>query len=157
MPGGPGGGSSAVTATFRNMTMTGDIVNSMTGQGDVIVNFEKAAIKGAISTATAVHNIGPNGEELVMKEEVDLYYLIGGQKETLCETGGKYGVKVSLDKDSEWTVSKDSYLTDLIVADGAVIAAPEGFTLTMTVNGAARQIKPGTYKGKITIKVSKIS
>jgi hypothetical protein len=27
----------------------------------------------------------------------------------------------------------------------------------MTVNGAARQIKPGTYRGKITIKVSKIS
>ena len=104
MPGGAGGGSSAVTATFRNMTMTGDIVNSMTGQGDVVVNFEKATITGAITTATAEHAVGPNGEKLVMKEEVDLYYLIGKQKETYCETDDKYGVKVSLDTDSKWVV-----------------------------------------------------
>lgn len=157
MPAGPRGGNSAVTATFRNMTMTGDIVNSMTGQGDVIVNFEKAAISGAISTATAVHDVGPKGEKLVMQEEVDLYYLIGRQKETLCETSDKYGVKVSLDKDSKWIVARTSYLTDLTIADGAVIAAPEGYTLTMTVNGVIKTIKSGTYNGKITITVTNIS
>jgi hypothetical protein len=156
MPGGPGGGSNTVTATFRNMTVTGDIVNSMTGQGDVVVNFEKAAITGAISTAMAEHGVGPNGEKLVMKEEVDLYYLIGKQKETYCETNDKYGVTVSLDKDSKWTVTKTCYLTDLAIADGAVIMAPEGYKVTMTVNGAAKQINPGTYKGKITVTVSKI-
>lgn len=156
MPGGPGAGSSAITATFRNMTMSGDIVNSMTGQGDVVVNFEKAAITGAISTATAVHDVGLNGEELVMKEEVDLFYLIGKQKETLCETNDKYGVKVSLDAGSSWVVNKTSYLTGLTIADGATVTAREGFRLTMTVNGAAKQIKPGTYNGKITITVSKI-
>jgi hypothetical protein len=155
MPGGPGGGSSAVNATFKNMTMTGDIVNSMTAQGDVIVNFEKATITGAISTATAEHGVGPKGEKLIMKEETDLYYLIGKTKETLCETNDKYGVKVSLGNGSKWVVSKTSYLTGLTIADGAAITAPQGYKVTMTVDGTEKAIKAGAYKGKIVLSVAK--
>jgi len=155
MPGGPGGGSSAITATFKNMTLKGDIVNAMTGQGDIIVNFEKAAITGAISTATGVHDVGPNGEKLVMKEETDLYYLIGKEKETLCETNDKYGVKVSLDSNSSWIIDKTSYLTGLTIADGASITAPAGYKVSMTVNGVEKPVKAGEYKGKIKIVVTK--
>jgi len=156
IPGGPGGGSSAVNATFKNMTMTGDIVNSMTAQGDVMVNFEKATITGAISTATAEHGVGPKGEKLIMKEETDLYYLIGKTKETLCATNDKYGVKVSLGNGSKWVVSKTSYLTGLIIADSAAITAPQGYRVTMMVDGLEKAIKAGAYKGKIVITVSKI-
>ena len=158
MQGGPGGGSgSNVTATFRNTTMKGDIVNSMTSLGDVVVSFENASITGAITTATAEHAVGPNGEELVMQEEVDLYYLIGEIIETYRETGDRYGVKVSLDGGSAWVVEKTSHLTGLAIAEGAVISAPEGYKAAMTIDGAAKAIKPGVYKGKITITVTNIS
>ena len=59
------------------------------------------------------------------------------------------GVVVSLDKDSAWTVTSTSYITSLTIAEGAVIKAPEGKTLTMTVDGVETEIVAGTYAGKI--------
>jgi hypothetical protein len=64
------------------------------------------------------------------------------------------GVIVSFDKKSVWTVAGTSYLTSLTVARGAVIKAPAGKTLTMTVNGVKTEIAPGSYTGKIVLKVS---
>jgi hypothetical protein len=155
MRGGPGGSASALTATFKNMTLNGDIVSSMTNLGDMVVNFEKTTITGAITTATAEHAVGPNGEKLVMKEETDLYYLIGDIKETYCATNEKFGVKISLDKNSKWIVSKTSYLTGLTIAEGASVIAPAGYKLTLSVDGAAKEIKAGEHKGKITLAVIK--
>jgi len=147
MPGGmPGGGSTEVKATFRNMTLKGDVVSSMTGESDVIVNFENATITGAITTATAV----PVGEPSYEK-----FYLIGEVTNSYCATDDKYGIKVALDGKSAWVVDETSYLNGLTVAEGAAISAPEGYSLTMTVSGAAKPIKPGEYKGKIVMTVTK--
>jgi hypothetical protein len=152
MPGGgmPGGGmrggSSDVTATFKNVTLKGDMVSSMTSESDVIVKFENATITGAITTAAAT----PVGEPSYEK-----YYLIGEVAHTYCATNDKYGIKTSLDGKSKWVVDKTSYLTDLALAEGAGIVAPEGYVVTMTVNGTPKQIKPGNYKGKIVLKVAK--
>jgi len=154
MPGGAGG-SSNVTATFRNMTLNGDIVTSMTTNSDVVVNFEKATITGAITTATAVHSVGRNGEKLVMQDKTDLYYLIGEVKETYCATADKYGIKASLKANSTWVVSKTSYLTGLTVAEGCTISAPKGYSVTMTVDGVKKAIGAGDYKGKIVLTVTK--
>jgi hypothetical protein len=156
MPGGAGGGSAAVTGIFKNMTMTGDIINSMTSESDVVVSFEKASITGAITTATAVHATGKNGEKLVMQDKPDLYTLIGEIIETYAPTNDKYGVMVSLDGGSTWTVSKSSYLTGLTIANGATVAAPKGYKVSMTVDGVAKDIKAGDYKGKIALTVTKI-
>ncbi len=154
MPGGAGGGSTAVTATFKNMTMNGDIVNSNTGETDVVVTFEKATITGAITTAIGTHSVGANGEKLVMQDKTDLYYLIGEETLAYGETSEKYGVIASLDAESKWVVDETSYLTDLNIAEGASVTAPEGKTVTMTVNGAAKAIKAGKYKGKIVLAVN---
>jgi hypothetical protein len=121
-----------------------------------VVSFEKANITGAITTATAVHAVGKNGEKLVMQDKPDLYYLVGEIIETYAETNDKYGVKVSLDGGSTWVVSKTSYLTGLTIANGANIKAPEGFKVSMRVDGAEKEIKAGDYKGKIKLTVSKI-
>ena len=150
MPAGAGAGK-AVTAIFRNMTLSGDIYTSMTSLNDVVVTFEKATITGAITTATAQHAVGPNGERLVMQDKTDLYYLIGEEIPTYSATDEKYGMKVSLDADSTWVVSKTSYLTSLSLAEGAVVGAPEGQRVTMTVNGAKKPITAGTYEGKIVL------
>lgn len=155
MPGGPGGGSSEVNATFRNMTIDGDIVSSATTLGDVIVNFEKATITGAITTSTVQHALGPNGEELTY-DTPELYYLIGKVKDTYCATDDKYGVEVSLDKNSKWIVEKTSYLTGLSISKGAVVTAPKGCKLTMTVDGVAKSIGAGVFEGRIVLLVTKL-
>jgi hypothetical protein len=147
MPGGGmRGGSSDFTATFKNVTLKGDMVSSMTGQNDVIVKFENATITGAITTATAK----PVGEPSYEK-----FYLIGEVTHTYCATNDKYGIKALFDGKSKWVVDKTSYLTDLTVAEGAGLVAPEGYVLTMTVNGTPKPIKSGNYKGKIVLKVEK--
>ena len=64
------------------------------------------------------------------------------------------GVIVSFDKDCVWTVAGTSYLTSFTVADGTVIKAPEGKSLTMTVDGGETEIAPGTYTGKIIMMVA---
>ncbi|MBN1625291.1 MAG: hypothetical protein JW944_02100, partial [Deltaproteobacteria bacterium] len=142
----PGGGSSEVSATFSNMTLNGDMVTSMTGESNVIINLENATITGAITTATAV----PVGEPSYEK-----YYLIGEVTNTYCATDDKYGIKASLDKTSKWIVDETSYLTGLTMADGAVIAAPEGSSVTMTVDGVNKPIKAGEYIGKIVLTIIK--
>jgi len=154
-PGGAGGGAASsndVKATFSNITLTGDIINANTASGALAVIFKNANITGAISTATVEHALGPNGEEVTM-EHPELYNLIGDVKNTFCATKDKYGLEVSLEEGSTWVVDETSYLTGLTAAEGATIKAPEGYSVTMTVNGAAKAIKAGTYKGKIVLTV----
>jgi len=157
MPGGSGNSRRDITASFKDMTLKGDIINSMTTLGNIVVKLEKTAITGAITTATAEHAVGRNGEKLVMQDKTDLYYLIGEVNETYCATGDKYGIKVSLDGKSSWIVDNNSYLTGLTIADGAAITAPEGYRLTMTVDGVITALKTGDYNGKIILTVTKIS
>lgn len=151
--GGAGGGN--LTATFSNATLKGDIVTSMTGQRDLIVHLKNASITGAITTAAAEHAVGSKGEKLVMQDKTDLYYLIGDIKETYCSTDSKYGLRLSLDSNSTWTVNKTSYLTSLTIAGSATVKAPKGYSVTMTVNGTQKPMRAGTYTGKIVLTVIK--
>jgi hypothetical protein len=153
MPGGAAGGGPKVT--FKNVNLTGDIITSMTTEGDVDVTLEKATITGAITTSVAEHAKGPNGEAMAISDKTDLYKIIGEVKDTYSATGGKYGMKLSLDGNSRWVVDKTSYLTGLTVAEGAAIAAPEGYKAAMTVNGVKKEIKAGKYSGKITLAITK--
>jgi hypothetical protein len=157
MPGGPVGGAAAgkdVNATFSNLTLTGDIINANTASAELAVTFKNATVTGAVTTATYEHVLGPNGEAIDMNHP-ELYTLIGEVKNTYRATDNKKGVTVSLDEKSTWTVDKTSYLTGLTIADGASLKAPEGNSLTMTVNGTARPVKAGTFKGKIVLTVTK--
>jgi hypothetical protein len=52
-----------------------------------------------------------------------------------------------------WTVEQRTELTELTVAPGAQIAAPEGKSLVMTVDGVTTDVKPGDYCGKIVLEV----
>jgi len=151
-----GGGSSDVSAAFSNMTLNGDIINGNTTFRAMTVNFKNATITGAITTATVKHALGPKGEEITSKTP-ELYHLVGEVNNTYCATNEKYGVNVSLDGKSTWIVGKTSYLTSLTVAEGATIKAPKGDSVTLTVDGVETAIKPGTFKGKIVLKVTKIA
>ena len=63
------------------------------------------------------------------------------------------GVCVSLDGESAWTVTGDSWITALTLAEGAALAAPAGKALTMTVNGEKTPVRPGRYVGVIRLTV----
>jgi hypothetical protein len=153
-PGAASGGGPKVI--FKNVTLKGDIITSMTTEGDVDVAFEKAAITGAITTTIAEHAKGPNGEELEQRDDSGLYKIIGEVKDNYSATNDKYGMKASFDKDSKWVVAKTSYLTGLTITGGAGITAPDGYSLKMTVNGVNKEIKAGKYSGKIVLAVTKL-
>ena len=157
MPGGgmPGAAGGGPKVTFKNVTLNGDIITSMTTEGDVDVTLEKATITGAITTSIAEHAKGPNGEELTERDDTSLYKIIGEVIDTYSATDDKYGMKLSLDKDSKWVVDETSYLTNLSIAEGASITAPEGAAVTMTVNGVKKPVKAGEYKGRIVLTVTK--
>ena len=53
-----------------------------------------------------------------------------------------------------WLVEETTSLTQLIIAEGASLAAPEGKGLTLTVDGISREIKPGYYTGDVVITVA---
>ncbi len=137
--------SGDVNATFKNVTLKGDIIHSMTEKGDMTVAFENTTITGAVTTAVSV----PAGEIPTQKT----YYLIGEVVNTFCASGNEHGIKVSLDGKSSWTVDKTSFLDSLTIAPGAAVTAPAGRKLTMTVDGVTTEIKAGTYTGKITLSV----
>lgn len=79
------------------------------------------------------------------------------------------GATKYLDTGFTWEISSTTYLTSLTIAEGAAIKAPEGYSLTMTINGVetgqklvdlkaadgATRIIPGTYKGNIVLTVAK--
>lgn len=61
------------------------------------------------------------------------------------------GASASFTAGSMWTVTHDSYLASLTIGEDARLVAPEGMTLTMTVNGVITPIATGTYTGEIVI------
>lgn len=151
-----GGGNAAgtdVNATFRNMTLNGDIINGNTPSSHMVVTLENVILTGAITTAATEYPTGPDGEELTM-EDYDYYYLMGEVTHIYGPMPeDPKGVSVSLDAASTWIVNKNAYLTGLTLAEGAAVSAPEGFVVTMTVDGVVTPIQPGAYEGKIGLLV----
>jgi hypothetical protein len=118
------------------------------GVKNLDLKFANAKVNGIISAATAAYKEG------VVVIEADDYKELGSVKQTVQDPVNN-GVIVSFDKDSVWTVAGTSYLTSLTIASGASITAPKGYGVTMTIDGAKKEIKAGTYKGKIVLTVTK--
>jgi hypothetical protein len=153
MPGGgmPGGsGSTDITATFRNVSLSGDIVHAMTSLADMIVRMENVSVTGAISTSRAMARAGIDGISLGR----DTCGYIGEAAHTLCASEDDYGLRLSLDGKTRWQVDETSFLNALAISEGAVISAPEGFGVTLMVDGRETPIAPGVYEGKIELVVA---
>jgi len=61
----------------------------------------------------------------------------------------------SVDAGSTWVIDKTVELTSLKIADGAVIKAKDGYSVTMTVDSIETPIAPGTYNGKVVLTPTK--
>jgi len=151
--------SSDALATFSNIKLKGNFYNSTRGgvvQGpfgppssaskNLGLTFVNTSITGIISSSTAAH--------VQSTIDADEYYLLGKVTNTPAEAINN-GVVVSLDADSTWTVTGTSYLTSLTLADGAVIKAPKGKTVTLTVNDVVIPIVDNsTYTGSIMLSIN---
>jgi hypothetical protein len=112
---------------------------------NLVLNFDKANITGTISATSSKH----------AKDEItSADYKLLGEVTNTPGAAVNNGVIVSL-KGSTWTVTGTSYLTALTIADGSEVKAPEGSTMTMTVNGVKKPIAAGSYKGAIVLTVAK--
>jgi hypothetical protein len=128
--GAPGGSASSTT------TPTGK---------NLILNFEKSNVTGLITSSTARH-----AKDTLTSADV----LLVSEVKNTPGAAINNGVVVSLDN-STWTVTGTSYLTSLKIGDGSSVVAPKGRKLVFTVDGAKKQIKPGTYTGAIILDVIK--
>jgi hypothetical protein len=118
------------------------------GVKNLDLKFANAKVNGVISAARAAYKEGVVVIDAGNNKE------LSSVTQTAREPVNN-GVIVSFDKDSVWTVAGTSYLTSLTIAKGASIAAPKGYSVTMTVDGVKTAIKEGKYSGKIALTVTK--
>ncbi|MBP2630262.1 MAG: hypothetical protein H6Q70_890 [Firmicutes bacterium] len=132
----------------------GDVARAVEGRNadrssSIIVHFTNSIFTGSFAD-------GYNG-----LWEVDglSYTDLDGDKSSF--NGNYYKAKANwknsacFDKNSAWIVNHDSYLGNLTIEAGAIVKAPIGFSLVMTVNEQETKIEPGTYEGQIIIRVIK--
>ena len=135
-----------VEANFSNCTLNGDFLNAQADEHEMVLSFKNCTVTGAITTGTTAHAQGEPSE--------DKWWLIGTVESTYGPVAEDKGTTASFDAASKWIVSGDSWLSGLTIAEGATVAAPEGKTLTMTVDGKETPVAPGSYTGKIVLTVA---
>jgi hypothetical protein len=153
--------SNSLALTVRNSELSGDFVNGNTANGELVMALEQSTVTGAITTATStpaylgVYEDAVAFFEAVTNTEGYVNYQLIGQVSNQYEaTENDYGVELTIDSDSTWIVNQTSYLTALTLEQGDSISAPDGYTVTMTVDGVETEIEAGSYSGEIVLTVT---
>jgi hypothetical protein len=128
-PGGPGGAPGGAAAA---------------GGKNLFLTFENSKVAGVITSSSAKHVKDPIAYE---------DYKMLGEVTNTPGSAVNNGVNVNLTK-STWTVTGTSYLTSLTIGNGSSVAAPAGQKVTLKVNGKAKPVKAGAYKGEIVLQVA---
>jgi hypothetical protein len=115
---------------------------------NMVLTFDNASITGVISASEAHHL---KSVLYVNKEDYKLFGVVTNTAHASINNG----VIVSLTRNSNWTVTGTSYLTRLSIEAGSTITAPQGYSVTMTVDGISRPIGTGDYKGQISLAIAK--
>ena len=114
------------------------------GPQNLGVYLKSASVKGVISSATQAYRDG------VTQITVENQYDMSNVTQTAAPTVNN-GVVVELDSESTWTVTGTSYITGLLIAEGAAVCGADGKHVSMTVDGVQTQIRTGRYSGKIVL------
>ena len=132
-------GSSDVVAAFSNIELEGDFWNGTTGASTVQnmqLTLDNTTVTGIISASFALH------------EKADLYpedwQCIGVVENTACPAINN-GVLLTMTNGAVWNVTDVSYITSLTIDETSVING------TVTVDGTAIDLAPGTYTGEIVV------
>lgn len=125
--------------TVKNMSLAGDILHE-DYQRKMVLSLENAELTGKVVSGTFAA-WKQNISDFIDAGWTAYDEQLGHSKEailgTLCYNDAYetiWGVRMSLDADSAWTVTGDSSLYSLTVADGAQIAAPAGHELEIYVD-----------------------
>jgi hypothetical protein len=152
-------------AKFSNIELKGNFYNSargglknnaMTGVAgsvskNLVLTFSNAKITGVISASDALHYYNGKYYPKIGKADAMAFSSVIDTPRAAVNNG----VIVTLTNGSSWTVTGTSHLTSLTIDEGSTITAPEGNKATMTVDGVAKTVEPGGYKGKIVLTVTK--
>ncbi|MFG2967610.1 hypothetical protein ACGFZS_30500 [Streptomyces sp. NPDC048288] len=131
------------TAAFTDITLRGDFYNAMRTGKNLVASFVRTRIEGVISASVSRHAVAT----ITSAEWRQINHVTNTPQATV-----NNGVLVKLGAGSVWTVTGTSYLTKLVVDADAVVRAPAGRTLTLTVDGTATALTPGTtYTGALTL------
>ncbi len=76
-----------------------------------------------------------------------LFALCGGALAALYST-------VTVGAGETWTVAETSSMNKLVIGEGGAIAAPQGKSVTLTVNGVEKAAVAGTYEGAVVVTVT---
>ena len=68
---------------------------------------------------------------------------------------GACGKTQTVESGSSWTVTEKTTVSTLTIKDDAKVTCPDGYLLTMTVDGVETPIQPGSYKGNIVLTPTK--
>lgn len=132
-----------VNVTFRNTKLTGDVLHAMSELGNMNVYLQSATLEGAISTSVTFPTSGQEPTK-------ETYRSVGEVSNRLQKTTNKHKLKVFVDQDTTWHVSKTSYIDAITIAEGATIEVSTG-ELLFKVNGKPLALTPGSYTGDIEI------
>jgi hypothetical protein len=142
----------AATANFSNINLKGDFYNSvgwgkLTDKLNMVLNLNKSSITGVIS-ASESHHPSP---KITVANQREFHSIT----DTACPAINN-GVIVNLTNGFNWIVTGTSYLTKLVIEEGASVIAPSGHTLSMTVDdgGPITKITAGSYTGNIVLTVN---
>ncbi|MEU6350829.1 hypothetical protein ABZ896_16055 [Streptomyces sp. NPDC047072] len=133
-------------ATFTSIALKGDFYNGMRKGKNMVLTFEDSTVEGVISATRTKHRVS--------SIDASTFYELGIVTNTV-QAAVNNGAVVRLNSGSTWTVSGTSYLTSLTLAADAAVKAPRGKTVTLTVDGTATALTPGTtYTGALTLTVA---
>jgi len=153
-------------AKFSNIQLQGDFYNSarggpkdnplgggiVSGSKNLGLTLNNASIAGVISASDALHYYNGKYYAKIGKDDFRAFSSVINTPSPAVNNG----VIVTLTNGSKWTVTGKSYLTKLVIEEGASVVAPTGRALNMNVdNGdAMTNITAGTYTGNIVITVN---
>jgi len=147
-----------VQVNVKDCDLTGDFLNTCADVLTVttfMMGNEVTKDRPSRSLEVTLENSSVNGAISLGQDEWSTYILktiSGGENEfnyaSATELGfytdGEHGLKLNL-VDSKWTVTQDSYLTELTIDEGSVI---EG---TITIDGQSIEPAAGEYVGEIVV------
>lgn len=146
------------TATFKNVNIVGDFYNASVVNGaDLAVILSATSLEGVASSSVGLHQ----QETLVSVWDTngrtgsEDYKLLGKLTNYPFASIGN-DVSVSLENGSRWIVTGTCYLTSLTVDSDSTVAAPDGYRLTLSVDGAEQSLSSGeaAYTGNVLLTVT---
>lgn len=126
---------------FKNVRGLG---GDLQGAKNLDLRLEQAHVTGIISCARAAYR---PGLEVITQENCEEL----GEITCTAAPAINNGVILTLKGGAVWTVTGTSYLTVLMIEQGAVIQGKNGMDVVLTLDGRVVEVKPGRYEGEICI------